>query len=125
MPLSLSRIALGALLALAGGALVVGLTYSAYRICLTISPDPLHVIVSLVTGDKNTGTIPCDITDGLQHGSRTYHIGSDGIKRLLVGSRNNGLCSKMKDKVRLYSLNIITHLLFITDVTIMVMDSVG
>src|SRR5450631_4103813 len=68
---------------------------AAQCILLPVSPDPFHVVVTLITGDDYRVTWIGNRSQRFQNIGRTDGIGLKGIQGILVGNRNDGLGSQV------------------------------
>src|SRR5450755_2309534 len=98
---------------------------AAQCILLPVSPDPFHVVVTLITGDDHGMAWFGNRSQCLQYIGRTHGIGLKGIQGILIRNRNDGLGSQVKNKIRLHTRKYFFHLRRITDILKMMLRFFG
>src|SRR6266446_693579 len=90
---------------------------AAQSIGFSISPRPFYVIVGLVAGDDDSDARPIDFAERLKHGCRPHYIDSECIHWVVICGRNDGLCGKVKNEIRLEIQDNLRQSRFVADIS--------
>src|SRR6266849_1606465 len=98
---------------------------AAHRLVFAISPVPLAILVTFITGDDHKRLSCTLLPDSLQNMDRPHHISCIGPDRILVGGPYQRLCGHVEYDIGSHGLEACENLVRLSDVEKMGLETIA